>query len=199
MNVAKNESTRASPGIPVTHALRAAQGGQAVAVAELFGIVEPEIRRRVARERARGPRVAQTQTTALVHDVFFRLQRQRNAWRDRDHYFAVTTMAVRRLLLDLAKGERRQVLGVASKSGGAAGAVAENLVAHLPDPALVLDLHEAIERLTASNPRWGQVAELRAFGGRNNHEIAALLGVSLRTVEHDWAYVRAWLHRALGR
>ena len=60
-----------------------------------------------------------------------------------------------------------------------------------------LELDEAMERLVARNPRHGAIAELRLFGGLTLEEVARELDVSLRTVEGDWRFVKAWLADAL--
>ena len=60
---------------------------------------------------------------------------------------------------------------------------------------LVLD--EALERLAGLDPRKAQVVEMRSFGGLTMAEVATELGVSLRTVEADWYFARAWLQAEL--
>lgn len=176
----------------LTRTLASAQAGETGALECLFPLVEPGLRARVGRQRARGLRPDQVPTTAVVHDAFFRLTRMRKPWRNRDHYFAMATVSVRRVLLDLAKAARR-----AGRRVEFAAVVPDHVAAPVLDPDLVLDLDAAIDKLSAISVRWGKVAELHLYGGRNNHEIAATLDVSLRTVEHDWSYVRAWLHREL--
>ena len=61
----------------------------------------------------------------------------------------------------------------------------------------VLDLHEALERLSALDARKGRIVELKFFGGLTMDEIAQTLGVSVATVEREWKFSRAWLHRAV--
>lgn len=183
----------AAPG-EITRALHAAQAHEPGAAETLFRLVQHELRARVARLRSGGRRDPCSQTTSVVHDTFLRLDVERTPWRNHDHYFAIATLTAQRLVLDLARrGQRR-------KRGGAQRALDldDHLAALLPDPDFLLDLQAAMERLGAMRPRWQQLAELRVFGGLDNHAIAATLGVSLSTVEHDWAFVRAWLHRALG-
>lgn len=74
------------------------------------------------------------------------------------------------------------------------------------DPALSLDVlqvHEALDRLTIEYPRPARVVELRFFGGLSAEETCEVLTAtgmesSLRTVERDWAFARAWLEDAIG-
>jgi DNA-directed RNA polymerase specialized sigma24 family protein len=65
-----------------------------------------------------------------------------------------------------------------------------------PDRNLVA-VHEALLAFETIDARAAQVVELCFFGGLENEEIAETLGISLATVERDWALARAWLHREL--
>jgi RNA polymerase sigma factor (sigma-70 family) len=61
----------------------------------------------------------------------------------------------------------------------------------------VLELDEALERLSRFDDRLGRVVEYRFFGGLTYEEIAAVTGVSVATVKRDWVRARTWLFRAL--
>ena len=61
----------------------------------------------------------------------------------------------------------------------------------------VLDLHEALERLSQKDSRKGRIVELKFFGGLTTDEIAATLRISAATVERDWKFARAWLYGAI--
>jgi RNA polymerase sigma factor (sigma-70 family) len=61
-----------------------------------------------------------------------------------------------------------------------------------PDVAL-LDLDAALTRLASFDPRKGQIAELRFFGGLSLEETGEVLGLSVATIERDWQAARAWL------
>lgn len=175
-----------------TRALRAAQAEEAGAADYLFRLVQGELRARVNRCHGALPDPS-SQTTSVVHDAFLRLGRERAPWQNRHHYLAVATRTVQRIILDLARRRQRR------KRGGGQPPVqlADHLASFLPDPDFILDLQTALERLGAHNPRWRRIAELRAYGGLDNRGIATELGVSLSTVEHDWPFVRAWLHREM--
>jgi RNA polymerase sigma factor (TIGR02999 family) len=134
------------------------------------------------------------QPTALVHEAFVRLaQQSRVDWQGRTHFLAVGAQAMRRILIDHARGRGRE------RRGGAARRVPlEGLDPAAPVPAAdLLALGEALERLAALDPRQARVVELRCLGGLSMDEVAAELGVSKRTVEGDWKMARAWLRRAL--
>ena len=64
--------------------------------------------------------------------------------------------------------------------------------------AEVIAIDEALVRLAALDPRKSRVVELRYFGGLTVEESAELLGVSSKTIDREWRWARAWLHRELG-
>jgi DNA-directed RNA polymerase specialized sigma24 family protein len=65
------------------------------------------------------------------------------------------------------------------------------------DPDVLLSVDEALSRLAEFSPRLAQVVELRFFGGLTASECAAVLEVTPRTVERDWAKARAYLYSLL--
>ncbi len=177
----------------ITLALQAAQARCPGAADQLFGLVEPELRRRVMRLRHLTRDDPMCQTTSLVHDAFLRLGAERTLWQNSSHYLAAATRTIKRLVLDLARRQQR------CKRGGRMHAVElpDQVAARLPPMELLLDLETALDRLGRLRPRWQRIADMRVFGGMNSSAIAAVLGVSASTVEHDWAFVRAWLHREI--
>ena len=68
-----------------------------------------------------------------------------------------------------------------------------NLPECAPGPAEFIDLDRALDDLSKLDPRQAQVVELRYFGGLENGEVAAVLGISEPTVLRDWRVARAWL------
>lgn len=135
------------------------------------------------------------QPTLLVNDAYLRLLDQKNVNPDdRSQVMAAGATIIRRLLVDYARKRK------AEKRGGKVGR-GEPLhlsVAVGANPVDVLELNDAIDALAKDSPRAAQVVELQFFGGLFGEEIAAQLGVSLRTVRNDWRYAKAWLYAALG-
>jgi RNA polymerase sigma factor (TIGR02999 family) len=135
------------------------------------------------------------QPTMLVNDAYVKLLEQRNVDpADRSRVMAAGATIIRRLLVDYARTRKAQ------KRGGPDGrgiplhiSVADS--ANLLD---VLELNDALEALGDENERAAQVVELKFFGGLSGDEIAERLDVSLRTVNNDWRFAKAWLYRALG-
>jgi RNA polymerase sigma factor (TIGR02999 family) len=61
----------------------------------------------------------------------------------------------------------------------------------------IVDLHEALEQLSALDLRKAQVVELKYFGGLNYDEIAEVLKISRVTVRRDWEFAKVWLYTEL--
>jgi len=164
---------------------------------ELLGIVYAELRQiaKAALRRERGDHTLQP--TALVHEAYLRLSAQRDVdWQGRTHFLAVSSQAMRRVLVDHARGKRR------TKRGG--GAVRETidpdalaLSVERPDDVLMVD--ELVDRLGKQDARQAKILELRFFGGMTVAEVAEALRVSKRTVEAEWTMLRAWLRREIER
>ncbi len=134
-------------------------------------------------------------TTALVHEAYLRLVDQNRAtWHDRAHFLAIAATIMRRILVDHARRQHRQ------KRGGDRQPVSLDESVILADQRAeeLLALDEALERLSALNPRLGQVVECRFFAGLTTEETAEALQVTSRTVERDWQKARGWLYDQLG-
>jgi len=181
------------PGVVTSLLSELAQGNQAAAE-KLVPMVYDELKR-LARGYMRRERLDHTlQTTALVHEAYLRLVHQRRTgWQCRSHFFGIAAQMMRRILLDHARGHLRH------KRGGAR----RNLVL---DEALnfsaeqseeLVELSEALERLSALDPRQGKIVELRFFGGLSVQETSRVLAISPKTVKRDWAVAKAWLYGEL--
>jgi RNA polymerase sigma factor (TIGR02999 family) len=161
---------------------------------ELIPIVYDELRR-LARHYLNNERADHSlQPTALVHEVYLRLNGQKNVqWKSRAHFFSVATQMMRRILIDHAKGLQR------SKRGAGAIKLSLDEVIILSDEGSIelIALDEALTKLSVIDPRKSHVVELRYFGGMSVEETAEILGVSRKTVMREWAMARAWLYREL--
>jgi len=134
------------------------------------------------------------QTTALVHEAYLKLVDQSRAdWRDRAHFLAVASIAMRHVLVDRARAR------LALKRGGAQRHVTfdEQEIGADDQPDALVQLDEALQRLGEVDPRLVRVVECRFFGGLTEDEIAEGLGLTVRTVQRDWAKARMMLRRAL--
>lgn len=129
------------------------------------------------------------QPTAIVHEAFLRLSRAHNLTvHDRVHFARLAARTMRRILAERARRRRGSgptPIEEVTLTDGLAGSSPWTVELH--------GLDRALEKLRANHPRDADVVELRCFGGLAHAEIAALLGVSLSTVEKSWRYARSWL------
>src|SRR5262245_18242304 len=134
--------------------------------------------------------------TGLVHEAYLKLLDQGQVtWRDRAHFVALTSVVMRHVLVDRARGR------FAEKRGGDRRRIDldSELVAADDQADAMLQLNEAIERLALVEPRLARIVDCRFFGGLTDDEIAEALEVTRRTVQRDWAKARLLLRRALSR
>lgn len=164
---------------------------------ELFPVIYSELRQVAGRYLRRERRNHTLQPTALVHEAWLRLQNDRgDKWQGRTHGLALGAQAMRRLLIDHGRHQKRDKRG-----GGAQPVALDDLLIASKTGAVpvedLLTLEDALTRLEAVDPRAAQVVTLRFYSGMSNPEIAQHLNLSLRTVEGDWTFARAWLKREL--
>ena len=177
----------------VTRLLDAAAAGDPKAAAELLPLVYDELRK-LAAARMADEKPGQTlQATALVHEAYLRLVGNEQPWNSRGHFFAAAAEAMRRILIERARGAAREKRGgdwrrVDFEELDAATSVT-------PDQLLALD--DALERLAALDHVAGELVKLRYFAGLGLDQAAAALGISTATAYRHWAYARAWLSTEL--
>ena len=176
----------------VTRILQSIDAGDPKAAAELLPLVYDELRR-LAAIRMAGEQPDQTlQPTALVHEAWLRLTGDENKqWNGRAHFYGAAAEAMRRILIDRARGK------LSLKRGARAERVDLNLdqveMATQSEPEAILALNEALEKLAAEDPESAQLVKLRFFAGMSNQEAAQTLGVSERSAKRYWTFARAWL------
>jgi len=129
------------------------------------------------------------QTRALVHEAYLRLIDADVAYQDRAHFMAIAARTIRRVLVDHARVRGRH------KRGGDQVRVTLDEV-EVPTPAAgldILDLHEALERLSAFDARKAEIVELHFFGGLSYDETAAAMGLSAATIDRELRLAKAWI------
>lgn len=172
-------------------------GASSRTTAELFQGLYSELRR-IATSRMARERPGHTlQATALVNEVWLRLsQLRQQTWRDDDHFIAAASETMRRILVDRARNR------AARKNGGELRRtqVAMDSIEQLPPDAInhaVLDEH--LERFAQVHPDKARILELRFFAGLTMAQIAVLTGMSVKSVQRQWVYARAWLYDSIQR
>lgn len=176
--------------------LRKACDGDTAARGELIRATYDELRALAAR-RMRDERPDHTLTaTALVHEVSLQLlERDQVTIESHRQFLALAAKAMRNLLVDHARTRGRQKRGGGQKKLP----LDEALLPGGEDNQQLLDLHEALERLSEIDERKGRVVELRYFGGMSVKDTAASLEISEATVKRDWEVAKAWLLNDLRR
>jgi RNA polymerase sigma factor (TIGR02999 family) len=179
---------------PLTQLIRRAQQGDGEAVDALYAATYPDLQR-LARSRLRAcRRPTLLDTGSLVHESYIRFAAARHVTlEDRVHFMRWAVCVMRSVIVDFAR--RR----LAARRG--AGAVRVTLdvehAAAAGGESEILDVHQALERIAAVDPRLSQVVEMRYFGGMTEPEIAQALSVTERTVRRDWQKARMLLKEAL--
>jgi RNA polymerase sigma factor (TIGR02999 family) len=174
----------------VTRLLQQWTDGDRQALDSLIPLLYEHLRR-LAHQRLRYEDASPSlNTTALVHEAYFKLVDLRTArFRDRAHFLAMASRVMRRLLIDHARARR-----AARRGGGVAARELEEAFA-ISDPQVdaITDLDEALQRLERVDARQSQILEQRYFGGLSLEETAEAVGVSLATVKRELRSARAWL------
>ena len=180
----------------VTVLLQALNSGDHDASDALLRVVYAELHRRAA-AMMMGESLGHTlQATALVHDAYLCLVKQKNVdWVGRTHFFAMSAKVMRRILVDHARRRLRH------KRGGRLVRLSlrEGYLLSPKQDVDVLALHQVLQRLATRDARQAQIVELRFFAGLGVEEVAQTLKVSKRTVELEWTLAKAWLRRELTR
>lgn len=186
------------PNAPeITQLLKEWSKGNQSVLEELMPLVYDELRLQASRY-LRNERQGHTlQTTALMHEAYLKLfGLSKIDWQNRNHFFALASTAMRRILVDYARERHRE------KRGG----IAENLPL---DEALQISVNEksvdlvalddALNRLAKMDERQARVVELRYFSGLSIDETAEVLGIANSTVRLDWNLAKAWLKQEISK
>jgi RNA polymerase sigma-70 factor, ECF subfamily len=167
------------------------------AEAALLDLVYAELHRQAHRFLQR-ERIGHTlQTTALVHEAYLKLSKQKSfPWQSRSQFYGVAATLMRRILIDHARSKHRLRRGGPQDDlpleTGFTLAVSDDRID-------LLELDEVLERLAGKDPELARIVELRFFAGLDVTETAEVMDVSESTIKRGWATAKAWLHRELSR
>jgi RNA polymerase sigma-70 factor (ECF subfamily) len=177
----------------VTLLLNDLRNGDSEAESRLTSVVYVELKR-LARSHLRHERANHTLgATDLVHEVYLRLAGGYGDGQDRAHFFRVAAQAMRRILVDHARAHNAQKRG-----GGKADIAFEDALFMASETCgYLIEVDDALNKLSLLDPRQARVVELRFFGDLSIEETAAVLQCSARTVKRDWRFAKAWLRREL--
>jgi len=170
--------------------LTAVEKGDPVAAEQLLNLLYEELRRLATSKMAHEAPGQTLQPTALVHEAWLRLIVSQNPkFENRAHFFAAAAEAMRRILIDRARGRRAQRHGGKLERVDLEG---QDLVAPAADEQL-LAVNEILDNLAKEHPLQAQVVKLRYFVGMTNEETAEALDISVATVKNYWTFARSWI------
>jgi RNA polymerase sigma factor (TIGR02999 family) len=171
----------------VTSLLHEWRDGNREAENELFTLVTPNLRR-LAHYLMKSERKDHTlQATELVDQIYFRLIGAKDRdWQNRAHFFAIAARAMRRYLIDHARGRPdAEIIPL------------EGMKNALPAESTKIDLAITVDRLlnqlAETQPDWCRLVEVKFFLGLTDEEAAEALGMKLRTMQRTWLDARKWL------
>jgi hypothetical protein len=151
----------------VTELLSAIDAGEKQAADDLLPLIQGELRRLLKEKLAAADPL---DAAALNREAYARLVDKGNkpSWKSRSHFLLAATEALRRILIESARGKR--------------------------GPNDLLEIDRALEKLAKTESRVVQLVRLRFFGGFTLEQAAQVLGVTARAAESYWEYGQAWLH-----
>ena len=175
------------PPQEITLLLRQWREGNREAENQLFTLVLPNLRRLAHYLMQRERRDHSLQATELVDQVYLRMVAARDRdWQSRKHFFAIAARAMRRNLIDHARGRP-----------SAEFVALEGLENILPADSAKVDLAITVDRLldelAETKPEWSMLVEMKFFLGLTDEEASEAMGVKLRTMQRTWSEARRWL------
>lgn len=171
-----------------------AEGGDSSAASALFATLYAELHRLASRQLARNASDMTLGTTTLLHEAYLDMAgREGTVFPDRGRFMAYAARVMRTLIIDHVRSRK------ARKRGG--GFEITSLPSEVADPAAegreLVRISEALDGLAAVDPVLAQVVDLKFFCGFSFAEIAAMRGLSERTVQRHWEKARLYLHEAI--
>ncbi|MEW6733853.1 MAG: ECF-type sigma factor [Acidobacteriota bacterium] len=171
----------------ITQLLDKWRSGDRDALDRLIPLVYKELYRLAQYQFARQSAGHTLQATALVNEVYLRLNNSKDVdFKNRVHFLAVCATIMRRILIDRFRHHHHNVQ-------------LDEAMLVLPKQEInLLELDEVLSKLATFDPRKSQIIEMRFFGGMTMKEIAEVLQISEITVKREWGRARGWLLRELG-
>jgi RNA polymerase sigma factor (TIGR02999 family) len=186
-SIMENQTTQTTH---ITELLMAWNNGDEGSLDKLIPLVEQELRRIAHNYMRKESSMHTLQTTALINEAYIQLNDQRFVdWKNRAHFFALSSQIMRRILMNHARDKKCQKRG-----GGVAHVDLEKVSLLSPEKnAQLLALDEALERLAEFDSIKSKIVEMRYFGGMTVTEVADVLGLAPVTIAVHWRLAKAWL------
>ena len=178
----------------VTRILGAIEQGDANAAEELLPLVYEELRRLASQKMSQEAPGHTLQATALVHEAYIRLVGPNApSWSSRAHFFAAAAEAMRRILIENARRKQRLKRGADRRKVDL-----DDIDIAIEGPSIdLIALDEALSKLAKEDPSAADLVKMRFFAGLTLDQVAAVMGISRRTADRNWAYAKAWLYQQI--
>ena len=179
----------------ITSLLKAAGAGDRQAADQAFALLYADLQRLAHSRMNRSGNFTMLDTTALVHESWLRFRGAGEAaFADQQHFMGYAARVMHSVVVDFVRARRAQRHGGDIEHVTLNTAIGDSVARHDDE---ILRVDEAMQELGEADKRLHDVVELRYFGGLSEAEIAAILGVTERTVQRDWQKARLFLSSAL--
>lgn len=188
----KPNGADARPG-DITRLFGESIGGDPQSTDRLFELIYGDLKKRAHGFMRRERQPITLQTTALIHEAYLSMAPQSAKFRNRNQFLAIAAIAMKRILIGQARARAAQKRGERPEQVP----LGDDMLRWTPTQLeKLLDLDDALRELSRRLPRAAKTVDLRFFGGMSEREVSEFLGVSIKTVQRDWDFARAYLsHR----
>jgi RNA polymerase sigma factor (TIGR02999 family) len=182
---------------PISSLIASAEGGDSSAAEALFAALYSELRRLARSQLPRRSKDMTLGTTTLLHEAYVRMAgREGTVFPERGRFMAYAARVMRALIIDHVRGRRAQRRGGQFEITSLPADVADHAAGEA-SPARLARLSDAIDALAVVDPVLAQIVDLKFFCGFSLAEIAAMRGLSERTVQRHWEKARLFLHEEI--
>ena len=181
-------------GADITALLKSAELGERGAADALFAALYQELHRMARRELAKRGAGVTLGATTLLHDAYLNISgREGTSFPDRNRFMGYASRVMRGIIIDYARARQAQ------KRGGEfeITSIRTDVPAASSNAAELSRMSDALDELAKLDERLARVVDLKFFCGFSFVDIAAMFGVSERTVQRDWEKARIYLHSVL--
>ena len=183
------------PGMPATLAPFSVVIDESASPHVLFTNQYNELNRLARRELHRRGSLGSLGVTTLLHEAYLSISGAQGAvFVDRARFMAYAARVMRGLIIDEVRRRKSE------KRGGffRITSLDTNHADSVMSPQSLTRIGEALDELAEVEPDLAEIVELKFFCGFSFAEIAAMRGVSERTIQRNWEKGRLYLHHALG-
>ncbi len=174
--------------------IAAANNGDGSATKAVFAALYSELHRRAKRELARHGAPVTLSPTTLLHQAYLDMaDREGSMFPDEARFLQYAARVMRGLIIDHARNRQAKKRGGQIEITSFSTELADNAVDHRE----LSQVGEALDELAKTDPALAQIVDLKFFCGFSFAEIAAMSGVSERTVQRSWEKARIYLHRSI--